>query len=414
MNKLHPGQASENRIHFGRCILIRLMGVVMPLMIVATSVRGQGYADASISSYRRELDSFRADFGGTQTLPDVAFFLFGMGKRTKLLYQSGKLIDSVGRNVLHEWKVAKETILPPEYAVELTTTDGKQVRIFEDEQAVWINEGKAMQAIEGTRHGIHLPSFDQYRYPLVMRVLHQELLINVVDGKPLPNYFVYSKPWHRDGAMMAMCLKASGNLDEIKDWILGLKDPYDRNNAGEAEADNLGQALFLISLVSDKNHPMVARVMDELHRLEARSPDGKYIKGRSDFSEHPVYQTKWAKWGLSSLGLKDEYSIPHVADSYSALFWMDYKETYVAGKDAADRKAYPYLDWAGDHFHGKKGGPISNRDYPLTWEKNASQAKYTGMEIISDQFVKQRLSVPHTWHAAEVFLYLMEQKKAGG
>jgi hypothetical protein len=26
----------------------------------------------------------------------------------------------------------------------------------------------------------------------------------------------------------------------------GLREPYDRNNAGETEADNLGQALYLV------------------------------------------------------------------------------------------------------------------------------------------------------------------------
>jgi hypothetical protein len=43
--------------------------------------------------------------------------------------------------------------------------------------------------------------------------------------------------------MMTMCFKATGNLDLIRDWVLGLTEPYDRNNGGETEADNLGQAL---------------------------------------------------------------------------------------------------------------------------------------------------------------------------
>ena len=40
--------------------------------------------------------------------------------------------------------------------------------------------------------------------------------------------------------------------------------------------------------------------------------------------------------------------------SYSALFWMDFRDTYVAGKDSDDGAAYPYLGRACDHFHGKK------------------------------------------------------------
>ena len=100
--------------------------------------------------------------------------------------------------------------------------------------------------------------------------------------------------------------------------------------------------------------------------------------------------------------------MPQVQDSYSALFWLAYKDTYVAGKDANDRGPYPYLGWACDHFHGHKQSPISDRDYPLTWEQRASQAAYEGMKLISEQYTHQRLAAPHTWHAAEVFLYVTQ------
>ena len=123
--------------------------------------------------------------------------------------------------------------------------------------------------------------------------------------------------------------------------------------------------------------------------------------------------TKWAKLGLSSLGLADPYVVPAVQDSYSALFWMAYKNTYVKGHDANNRGPYPYLGWASDHFHGTKTSPIGNRDYPLTWEQHASQARYEGMKIIAEEFVRQRLATPHTWHAAEVFLYLIGQTSPG-
>ena len=233
--------------------------------------------------------------------------------------------------------------------------------------------------------------------------------MNVIDDQPVPNYFVYPKAWYRDGAMMAMCFEATGNLDLVKDWVLNLNAPYDRNNAGETEADNLGQALYLISLVSDRHHPLVARILDELPKFEVQRPEGKYIQGRSDFAEHPAYQTKWAKYGLAVLKLDDPYVVPQVQDSYSALFWWAYKDTYVASQDAHDRGPYPYLGWACDHFHGRQQSPISDRDYPLTWEQRASQAKYEGMLRISEQYTQQRLAAPHTWHAAEVFLYLLQR-----
>jgi acetyl esterase/lipase len=373
--------------------------------------RDQDTAEHRLSEYRAELAEFRNEFGGTRELPEVPFFLFGMGPRTKLLYKDGALTDVASGETVERWNVEKEIILPPDYAVVIDTIDGGRIRVVEDEQGVWVEQSENRRAVAGTDKPVRLPAFADCRYPQVLRVLHQELLVNVIDGNPVPNHFVYPKPWYRDGAMMALCFEATGNLEVIRDWVLGLREPYDRNNNGETEADNLGQALYLISLFSDRNHPLVAKVLEEFPRFEVDGPDGKYIKGRSDFAEHPAYQTKWAKYGLEALGLADPYVVPHVQDSYSALFWMDYKDTYVRGKDADNKGPYPYLGWACDHFHGTKTSPISNRDYPLTWEQRASQADYEGMKIVSEEYTDERLAAPHTWHAAEVFLYLLDRNR---
>ena len=90
---------------------------------------------------------------------------------------------------------------------------------------------------------------------------------------------------------------------------------------------------------------------------------------------------------------------------------MDYRDTYVKARDSDDRGAYPYLGWAVDHFHGTKRSPIGNRDYPLTWEQRASQANYTGLSLLDPAYVTQKLSAPHTWHAAEIFLYVLKLNK---
>jgi hypothetical protein len=108
--------------------------------------------------------------------------------------------------------------------------------------------------------------------------------------------------------------------------------------------------------------------------------------------------------------LADAYTVPRRKDSYSALFWMDYKDAHVPG-DADDRANYPYLGWACDHFHQAKRSPVSNRDYPLTWEARASQADYEAIRALSPEYTRRRLAAPHTWHAAEVFLYLLEMKQ---
>ncbi len=365
--------------------------------------------ETRLAAYRAELETFRKEFGGARELPDVRFFLFGMGQRAKFIYRDGRLLDARTGKVVKEWRIKSDIIVPPDYRVMFETADGGRISIAEDEEAVWIEEGNRRVAVEGTRAAVKLPAFAGHRYAQVLRVLHQELLVNITAAGPVPNFFVYPKPWYRDGAMMVMAFRETGNLGLIRDWILGLREPFDRNNGGMTEPDNLGQALFLVSLVSDKNHPLVPKVLAELPRFEREGPQGKYIAGKSDFAEHPVYQTKWLKYGLRALGMPDNYAVPPVADSYSALFWMDYRDAHVAGKDSDNRGAYPYLGWACDHFHGQKKSPIGNRDYPLTWEQHASQAKYAALAILDPVYAEQKLSTPHTWHAAEVFLYVLKE-----
>ena len=256
-----------------------------------------------------------------------------------------------------------------------------------------------------------LPDFKQYKYPSILKVLHQEILLNIIDGKPVPNFFTYKTPWRRDGAMMAMCLEITGNISLIKEWALSLSDPYDRNNGGETEADNLGQTLYILSFFTDKNYPLVAKILAETNRVEITTLEGKYLRGLTDGHEVPAYQTKWLKFGLKALNLPDDYTIPQVEDDYSALFWWDYRDSYKPGtKDADEKDKYPYLGWACDNFHGIKTSPISNRDYPLTWEIEASQADYKGMAMIDEKYVAAKNSSPHTWHASEVFLYLLKSQ----
>ena len=365
--------------------------------------------EQALADYRAELQQCRDAHGGSYDVPDVKFFLFGMGARAKSFYRDGALFDARDGRELRRWKVKREIIVPSNFSVHLETEDGKAVVLREDAEAVWVEESGQRTALENTKSPVKLPDFAGKKFPRVLRVLHQELLVNIVEAGPVPNLFVYGKPWYRDGAMVSLALKETGNLDLLKPWILGLREPFDRNNKGETEADNLGQALFLISLVADKNHPLVARVLAEVPRFEKTDTTGKYILGRSDFADHPVYQTKWLKYGLRALGLPDPYVIPKVADSYSALFWMDFRDQHVAGSDSNDRGPYPYLGWACDHFHGTKKSPLSNRDYPLTWEQKASEANYNGLKILAPIFAEKRISPPHTWHAAEAFLVLLTQ-----
>lgn len=372
----------------------------------------------ALTTYRANLTAWRAEHPNRRTLPDLAFFLFGMGDRLKLIYRDGRLINALTGNIEEQWNVKQAVIVPSEYLVALELTSvaigqPQTVQIREDENGVWILQpGKRPRLIPGTRSALKLPRFATDVHGPVLRVLHQEVLINVINGRPVPNFMVYAKPWYRDAALMAMVMRETGNLRLIRDWILAIRDPFDRNNHGIAEADNPGQVLFLASLVSDKTHPAVPMVLDSVKRF--RKED--YIVGKTDYAEHPVFQTKWIKYGLKSLGLPDPYVIPKEYDSYSSLFWWDYKDAHVPGKRFAEKDSdnYPYLVWAEDHFYSRAGaveqrGIVGDLDYPLSWEQNASDAHYPGLTVLDKGLVKQKLAFPHTWHAAEMFLSLMER-----
>lgn len=333
------------------------------------------------------------------------FFLFGMGNREKMIYKSGTLIRFKGYETLYSWDVKDEEFIYDKYTVTITTQNDEKIVIEENETGVFLN-GQCL-----TSSHLNLPDFEEYTYAKQLRILHHEILINIIDSKPVPNFFVYDKPWYRDGAMMGMVLKLTNNIHTIKDWILSINDIYDRNNAGNCEPDNLGQLLYLISLVENKDFPLVSKILDEASRIT----ENGHLTGITDFNDHHIYSTLWYKFGLDSLGINsDSVVVPYEFDSYARMFWMD--KSLVEKSQSFEIKYdafYPYLWWAWIHFSNAPFGDKlpSTELYPLSWEQEASQAKYDNIKILSKNYSKNKFSAPHTWHAAEMFLYLIEKRK---
>lgn len=332
------------------------------------------------------------------------FFLFGMGDREKFIYKCGQLIKYKGYEVVFNWSVKSEEFIYDRYTVVITTNGGERITIKENESGVFVDD------LCITASKLNLPDFEEYKYAKELRILHHEVLINVIDGKPVPNYFVYDKPWYRDGAMMGMVLKHTNNLHTIKNWILSITEIYDRNNAGGCEPDNLGELLYILSLVSDKDNPLVKRIIDEGKRIMV---DG-HLTGITDFNDHHIYSTLWFKLGLNALGIDSDFvSVPQKFDSYSRMFWMDKSEVELKTPFKSEYdKDYPYLWWACIHFENESfEDKLLSDTYPLSWERNASQAKYDRIAPLSSIYAENKFSAPHTWHASEMFLYLIEMRK---
>ena len=333
---------------------------------------------------------------------ETPFYLFGLGGRDKYIYTEGKLYHYPETEPVLTWQVQQEEILPADYTVRLTTEKGT-VLIYDNEEGLYLRDTDGAERCLSRGH-VTLPTFDGYTYREQLRVLHGELCVNVIGGKPVPNFLVYQKPWYRDGAMMALAFEKTGNLALISDWAASLTEMYDRNNAGNEEPDNLGQLLCLLALTGNRSHPLISKAVDEAKR---RITDG-VLTGITDGAEHPVYQTKWLKFGLDLLGLDSSFvRIPDVPDSYGVLFWMDGHREPM--EQPAYCENYPYLTIAACHTGNL---PVPERElpttYPMTSETWASEAKYEKQLPYFPALAAMHSSAPHTWHAAELFLYLLE------
>jgi hypothetical protein len=135
-----------------KTILTVVLSLALPHLLVAADS-----PEVNLATYRAELTACRAAHGGSYDVPDVKFFLFGMGARTKLLYRDGILFDARNGRELQRWKVRKEIIVPPDYTVSLETEDGKFVTLREDSAAVWLAQGGQRTALEGTKSAVKLP-----------------------------------------------------------------------------------------------------------------------------------------------------------------------------------------------------------------------------------------------------------------
>lgn len=344
------------------------------------------------------------------------FFLFGIGDRRKLLYRDGVLREAFTGEVVQRWEVRSARTVAREYRLRLDTPAGT-VHLWEDEKAVWLEDADGRCPLtrrprRAPDQRVNLPRFEGHPNAAVLRGLHHEMLVNVVRGAPVPNLFAYDRPWYRDAAMVCMCLERTRNLHLVRDWVLGLRSPFDYNNGGNAEPDNLGQALYMLSLFAHDGHPLVDIVLDTAATMQ----HDRHIRGTTDGCSHPVYQTKWLKYGLCALGLEDGYRIPDTEDSYSALFWMGFRNHHREGPRFARQTArrYPYLRWAEAHFYREPPpGELLGYGFPLTWETHASQANYHGLHKVDRDLFESRTAAPHSWHAAEAFLYLLEHPRPG-
>ena len=166
--------------------------------------------------------------------PGRPFLLFGLGDRPKFVFQDGALRRAPGGEPVHEWAHGAEAVLVPDAGrVEL----GGEPVVWEDEEGLFWRDGGAPVRVAGSGLRPVLPGFAGSPHAPLLRALLREVLVNVDCGLPLPNFYVYRKPWRRDGAMMGtnrelyrtlsakydMDITASGGVSSMDD-VIALRD----------------------------------------------------------------------------------------------------------------------------------------------------------------------------------------------
>ena len=336
------------------------------------------------------------------------YYYFGFANRRKLLYKPGLLMDIYTKEVLYEFEEEERLIIPNIYTVLVKTTSNDYIKIYEDEFGVHYSINKKDSIVEKTDIQLDLYNFDNQDYQQIKKELYGEILFNIKDSTIYPNIIVYEKPWYRDAAITSMVLKQTNNTNLITEWINNITELYDKNN-GYEEPDNLGELLYLISTQENRNEELIDRIEEEAQRLAEDNPNGYYLYGKTDFTDQHLYQNLWYKLGIEKVDREYHFDLEIIPeDDYSkGAWWSTYKTSVFNNLNS--NYEYPYLSYAIRHKQKQGNIIISSQLYPLSWEKNASHAKYENYQGISNTMYDTNTSVLHTWSAAELLLFIMDE-----
>ena len=356
-----------------------------------------------VNEYKQFIEKYKCSL--YHDMPDIEFYFFGMGNRRKILFIDNKLIDIETKEVIEKFDVESYLIIPNEYTVLIKDKNKKYIKIFENNEGVFILKDGKENLIEKTNSYLNIYNFDNQKYKNIKKVLYSEILFNIKDSKIYPNILVYNEPWYRDAAMASMVLKQTNNTELISNWVENIDSIYDEQNAGNKEADNLGELLYIISTQENKNEELISKIEQEAERLATNNPNGYYIFGKTDFSDQHKYQNMWYEFGIKKVGREFKYNYDNLTDNYSNMIWWNNDNA----KYITSSKEYPYLSWAYYHSANKNGEIFANSSlYPLSWEQNGSQAKYEKMSIIDNKFSDSKISPTHVWTASEMLLFILD------
>ena len=372
------------------------------------------------------------------------FFSFGMGDRKKMIYKKGKLIDLKTKQVIRSFDFTHEMIIPNMYTVLLLDQAGRITRIYEDETGVHIEKGRmakiwedwnnynqweddrlnnretklveniASETITTSKNKINLPNFEDSKVGRVLKVLHQEVLVNIDHGKPRTTLMAKTNEsgLYREGMMAAMVLEETKNTWLFENWMKQIGSIYDCRNKLEKNepkcvesADNPGQLLYLLGAITNNRQDLINKIRTE---VKQKAIDGEFT-GKVDEEEMGYYPTAL----LINGGRKNRIELGYdfnlgKPDKYLGLTWWlnDYKE---AKHGNIVDPMHPAKEWASVHQEPGHYGltTILDEAYPLTFDGELTEAEAEEQKLINEHYSHEkgpRLS--SIWHASEMFLML--------
>ena len=372
------------------------------------------------------------------------FFSFGMGDRKKLIYKKGKLIDLQTKQTVRSFDFTHEMIIPNMYTVLLLDQAGKITRIYEDETGVHIEKGRmariwedwnnynqweddrlnnretkpveniASETITTSKNKINLPNFEDSKVGRVLKVLHQEVLVNIDHGRPRTTLTARTNEsgLYREGMVAAMVLEKTNNTWLFEDWMKQINSIYDCRNKLEKNeakctesADNPGQLLYLLGAITNSRQDLTNKIKAEVRQ---KAVNGEFV-GEVDGEKMGYYPTALLINGArkNKIDLGYDFNLGK-ADKYLGLTWWlnDYKE---AKHGNIVDPMHPAKEWASVHQEPGHYGltTILDEAYPLTFDGELTEAEAEEQKLINEHYSHEkgpRLS--SIWHASEMFLML--------
>jgi hypothetical protein len=134
-----------------------------------------------------------------------------MGQRQKFIYRDGELRDAFTQQLIRRWRTATVSVIPPAYTVAMRTAEGTFVYIVEDEEGIHI-DSNAGREILSSEH-ITLPTFLGHQFPLVSKILYNEIMVNFNNGVPFNNILAHDPLREEDYPLIVAILLKTGHLE---------------------------------------------------------------------------------------------------------------------------------------------------------------------------------------------------------